>query len=392
MNKRILAFTLTFMMLFSLISCFGGDESELPESTAPETVTKNEVPLFDEKGTMLCDYYVLNVLINGVKTDPAGGYKYVVHRYRQIGDLNWWKDCVSYTEKIEAFDNSLDHAMAIYSSFGANEESISFGYYGVPQGGATALKIINHSELKNGGVTSTDGFPYFCAEVIKIKKNSIIVSPLEGAIENYISDTLSVSRNTTGLGITADELSVGDRIRIFYDGGIFKDGINIRGTDHFELLTTDEHGFTVSFLGITSYKDVPAYEEVENGTEFTDGTVPGALPIRIVTSAPELAAEKGTNSNSYYLISNNFKYLTDNYTNEYFATNALIIAYLPSPSMSYTYEIKTLNIEDGKLTLRIAESNAPKVPYPQTLLYAVCIEVDAKTSSSLTSFDVELIN
>ena len=189
-----------------------------------------------------------------------------------------------------------------------------------------------------------------------------------------------------------DKLSVGDRIRIFYDGGIFKSGINIRGTDHFELLTTKKYTFPVSFLGIISYKEVPVTEGAENGTECTDGTIPGALPVQIFTSAAELASQRDAYSNPYYLLSGNFKYLTDNYTDEYFAKNALIIAYLPSPSMSYTYDINTLNIEAGKLTLKIAKSNFVAVPYPETLLYAVCIEVDAETAGSLTDFDVQLIN
>ena len=213
MIKKLLAFVLTVLTLFSFTACFGGKNSD---------TSKNESHPFDENGNMLCDYYVLNVLINGVNPNARDGYKYVVHRYQNIVD-NSWKDLVTYGDKIE----QTEHAMAIYTSFGTNEESISFEYYGVPRTAATALKMVLRSELKNSGVYSYEGSPYFCAEVVETQKDRITVAPLEGTIEKYIADTLSVSTDTTGLGITADKISVGDRIRIFYDGGVFKSGINI---------------------------------------------------------------------------------------------------------------------------------------------------------------------
>ena len=378
MLKKLLAFVLTVLTLFSFTACFGGKNSD---------TSKNESHPFDENGNMLCDYYVLNVLINGIKPNAKDGYKYVVHRYQNIVD-NSWKDLVTYGEKIE----QTEHAMAIYTSFGTNEESISFEYYGVPRTAATALKMVLRSELKNSGVYSYEGSPYFCAEVVETKKDRITVAPLEGTIEKYIADTLSVSTDTTGLGITADKLSVGDRIRIFYDGGVFKSGINIRGTDHFELLRSNEQGFSVSFLGFTLYKEAPTFEGAVNGNVFTNCSVPGVLPAYVVTSASALAEQKDIISNTAYRSGGNFQYLKNNYSDEYFAQNALIIVYLPSPSASYTYDIETLTINDGKLTLKITETNSPLVPYPEKMLYGVILEVDSETAGSIRDFDVELIN
>ena len=378
MLKKTLSALITVIMLFSaLTSCSEVQKSNDATARAP----------FDENGNMLCDYYVLNVLINGIKPNAKDGYKYAVHRYQNIVD-NSWKDLVTYGEKIE----QTEHAIAIYTSFGTNEESISFEYYGVPRTAATALKMVLRSELKNSGVYSYDGLPYFCAEVVEIKKDRITVAPLDSTIEKYIADTLSVSTVTTGLGITADKLSVGDRIRIFYDGGVFKSGINIRGTDHFELLRSNEQGFSVSFLGLTLYKEASTFEGAANGNVFTNCSVPGALPAYVVTSASALAEQKNIISNTAYRSGGNFQYLKNNYSDEYFAQNALIIVYLPSPSASYNYDIETLTINDGKLTLKITETNSPPVPYPEKMLYGVILEVDSETAGSIRDFDVELIN
>ena len=173
MLKKTLSALITVIMLFSaLTSCSEVQKSNDATARAP----------FDENGNMLCDYYVLNVLINGIKPNAKDGYKYAVHRYQNIAD-NSWKDLVTYGEKIE----QTEHAMAIYTSFGTNEESISFEYYGVPRTAATALKMVLRSELKNSGVYSYDGLPYFCAEVLSIGTDRITVAPLDGTIEKYIS-------------------------------------------------------------------------------------------------------------------------------------------------------------------------------------------------------------
>ncbi len=377
MPKKLLAFVLTVITLFSFTACFGGKNSD---------TSKNESHPFDENGNMLCDYYVLNVLINGIKPNAKDGYKYVVHRYQNIVD-NSWKDLVTYGEKIE----QTEHAMAIYTSFGTNEESISFEYYGVPRTAATALKMVLRSELKNSGVLEIDGFPYFCAEVLSIGTDRITVAPLDGTIEKYISKVLTVSTETSGLGITADKLSIGDRIRIFYDGGIFKNGINIRGVSYYEQLGRElEFGnktATVSFFGMGRSRDNTVANVALNSGEFTDGTIPGRLPVSIIESEEELLSYFENVKTSPEAPNSKFILTECDFKN-----NSLIAVFLRSPSISYTYEITKLALENGMLTLKVSESNAPPMPMKDEICYVIFIEANKNLVSSVTDFDVALIN
>ena len=88
----------------------------------------------------------------------------------------------------------------------------------------------------------------------------------------------------------------------------------------------------------------------------------------------------------------NFQYIQHNYDEKYFEENSLILVFLKSPSISYTYGIEKLGISEGKLTLKIAETNDPQVPIDIQYIYAVCVEVDIEKADSITDFDVELIN
>ena len=377
MLKRILSAIFTVIMLFyALTSCSEVQEGNDATARAP----------FDENGNMLCDYYILNVLINGIKPNAKDGYKYVVHRYQNIAE-NSWKDLVTYGEKIE----QTEHAMAIYTSFGTNEESISFEYYGVPRTAATALKMVLRSELKNSGVLEIDGFPYFCAEVLSIGTDRITVAPLDGTIEKYISKVLTVSTETSGLGITADKLSVGDCIRIFYDGGIFKHGINIRGVFYYEQLSRElEFGnktATVSFFGMGRSRDNTVADVALNPGEFTDGTIPGRLPVSIIESEEELLSYFENVKTSPEAPNSKFILTECDFKN-----NSLIAVFLRSPSISYTYEITKLALESGLLTLKVSESNAPPMPMKDEICYVIFIEANKKLVSSVTDFDVTLIN
>lgn len=75
MLKRILSAIFTVIMLFyALTSCNEVQKSNDTTARAP----------FDENGNMLCDYYVLNVLINDVAY-VSDQYRYLVHRYHRMG-------------------------------------------------------------------------------------------------------------------------------------------------------------------------------------------------------------------------------------------------------------------------------------------------------------------
>ncbi len=368
MLKKTLSALITVILLFSaMTSCDEIRKGNDATARAP----------FDENGNMLCDYYVLNVLINDITYKSADQYRYRVHRYHQIGPTASWKDSVSYTEKLESFKNTLDHVMAVYSSYDA--------------GSATAFKMIPRSELKNSGVLEIDGCPYFCAEVLAVKTDRITVAPLDGTIEKYISKILTVSTETSGLGITAEELSVGDRIRIFYNGGIFNHGINVRGVYRYEPLSR-EFGFgtknaTVSFLGMGRSRDNTVADIALNPGEFTDGVLPGRLPVSIIESQEELLSyfEKVKT----YPEAPNSKFILGDCD---FEKNSLIAVFLRSPSISYTYEITELTLEGGALTLKVAESNAPPMPMEDEICYVIFIEANKKLVSSVTDFDVTLIN
>jgi hypothetical protein len=380
MTKRIISAALALLLLASSLS------SCSMKGIGSHTPTADEYALFDENGNMLCDYYLINVYINDYVQNPDGGYLYLLHKYRALANIRG-KDLVACDDTVEIRNS----ATAIYTSYGANTKSISFEDYGTPSGYAEALKLVPRSELKNSRGNDSDDSRYFCAEVIKKEERSVLVRPLDGCPESYISSALRVSLDTSGLGISADEISEGDRIRIFYDSGIFDEGINIRGVDHFELLQTEESGSKVSFLGITSYKETPVFENAVNGNEFTNGIDPGILPLHIFSSAEELRENLKGIDNGNYNFTSNASYLTDNYSDEYFDDKALIVAYLPSPSVSFQYDIKKLDISKEKITLNIIQINSSDNPYGLTMLYAVCIEVDAKTAISLKSFDITLI-
>ncbi len=381
MLKKTLSALITVILLFSaMTSC---DEVRKGNDTTARAP-------FDEDGKMLCDYYVLNVLINDVSYESGDQYRYLVHRYHRIGPAASWKDLVSYTEKLESFGKTFDHVMAVYSSYDAAKDSPSGGVYG-SDGRATAFKMIPCSELKNSGVLEIDGDPYFCAEVLAVGTDRITVAPLDGTIEKYISKALTVSTETSGLGITAEELSVGDRIRIFYDGGIFNRGINVRSVYRYEPLSR-EYGFgnknaTVSFLGMGRSRDNTVADIALNPGEFTDGVLPGRLPVSIIESEGELLSyfEKVKTSPE----APNSKFILGDCD---FEKNSLIAVFLRSPSISYTYEIAELTLEGGVLTLKVAESNAPPMPMENEICYVIFIEANKKLVSSVTDFDVTLIN
>ena len=382
MAKRIIAFTLT---LAALLLCFTSC------SIRGIGTQKGEAPreLFDENGNMLCDYYVAYVLLNAKSELENGKYAYVVHRYVRHGGMPGFKDLI-YTDKSFAVERTSNHALVVYSSYDEYNGNLKFLYYTTPTRVAETRDVISTSELKNGGAASDDQHVYFCAEVTEIKSNSlIVVSPLDGAIENSIADKLSVKIPANSLGIKASDLSVGDRIRIYYDGGIWKNGVNITGTQRIELLQTKNSGYSVSFLGLitedyTIFDTLPICEGADNGTEFTDGTVPGDLPTRIVKGVEEL--------DSFDLKNTNFQYIQHNYDEKYFEENSLILVFLKSPSISYTYSIDELEISGGKLALKISETNAPQVPIDMQYIYAICVEVGIDEADSITDFDVELIN
>ena len=380
MLKKTLSALITVIMLFSaLTSCSEVQKSNDATARAP----------FDENGNMICDFYVLNVLINDVAY-VSDQYRYLVHRYHRIGPVASWKDSVSYTEKLESFEKTLDHVMAVYSSYDAAKDSPSDGVYG-SGGRATAFKMIPYSELKNSGVLEIDGGPYFCAEVLSIGTDRITVAPLDGTIEKYISKILTVSTETSGLGITADKLSIGDRIRIFYDGGIFKNGINIRGVSYYEQLSRElEFGnktATVSFFGMGRSRDNTVADVALNPGEFTDGTIPGRLPVSIIESEEELLSYFENVKTSPEAPNSKFILTECDFKN-----NSLIAVFLHSPSISYTYEITKLALENGMLTLKVSESNAPPMPMKDEICYVIFIEANKKLVSSVTDFDIALIN
>ncbi len=335
--------------------------------------------LFDENGNMLCDYYLINVYVNSRQEDPEGGYYYAMHKYRELGGMRG-KDLVSYDG--DALYN--DTVTAIYTSYGPSDKNVYFGIYGTPKSYAEAVEIIPVGELKNCSGSEYEEKRSFCAKVVSVGADRITVKPLEGSAEGYIFDTLTVSRETSGLGVTADELSAGNVIRIFYNAGLWKHGINIRTADHFELLTTEKGGTAFGFVGLRSYTEPRVFENAVNSKAISNG----ALPVYVINSPAELEAQYAILKDSYYsnFQSLNFNFLTDNYTDEYFESNSLILAYLPSPSVSYTYEIKELDISNEKLTLEITRTNDPQNPYPQTMLYAVFIETD----EAVENFDAVL--
>ena len=364
--------------------------------------------LFDENGNMLCDYYVTNAYINERNVSADGGYDYLVHRYYKINGASGFKDLVHYDESLVYYNKWLEretyHSFdvhALYSSFEPYTGDYKSSPYGTPKRIAEAIKIIPSTEIMLSGLFSEEqNITYFCAEILQIKKDRILVSPLDGTIERYIGTELYVSRETAGLGTPAYDLEVGDHIIIMYNGGVYKNGINIRGVHRFELLKrkNESNGteLGVSFLGIYSINK-PGSDECTipanalNGNEFSDGSTPGALPLHIITSPDELEAYIASSVN-FSIKTRNTKYLRGYCDEDFFKEKSLITVYLTSPSLSYTYEIKELNIENGKLTLHVAESNSPEIPFHEGLLYYICIEADRDLISSLTEFDVRLIN
>ncbi len=334
---------------------------------------KESALLFDKNGNMLCDYYLINLYLNSRQENPDGGYYYAMHKYRDIGTLKG-KDLVSYSELL--LYNC--HVTAIYTSYGPSEKNIYFGNSGTPKNYADALKIIPVEELKNCLGSEYTEKRSFCAEVVSVGKDRLTVKPLDGSAEGYIFDTLTVSRETSGLGITADKLSVGDVIRIFYNSGLWKHGINIRTLYHFELIMSKKDGIDYGFVGLSSYTEERVFE---NAVYSDNSSV--ALPVYVISSAAELEAQSAILKDSYYsnFQSLNFSFLTDNYTDEYFDSKSLVLAYLPSPSVSYKYEITNLSVSDEKLTLEITCTNDPQNPYPQTMLYAVFIETEQAVES-----------
>ena len=330
--------------------------------------------LFDGNGYMLCDYYLINLYVNSRQENPDGGYYYAMHKYRALGGMKG-KDLVSYSEALP-YDCDVT---AIYTSYGPSEKDIYFGNYGTPKSYVEALKIIPAEDLKNCSGSEYEEKRSFCAEVVSVGEDRITVKPLEGSAEGYIFDTLTVSREASGLGISADLLSSGDVIRICYNSGLWRHGINIRTVYYSELLKSKKGGIDYGFVGLRSYTEERVFENAVNSESSDEGS----LPVYVINSAAELWAQYEILKDSYYsnFKSLNFTFLTDNYTDEYFANNALIIAYLPSPSVSYKYGIKALDISGEKLTLEIERTDDSKNPYPQTMLYAVFIETDKTVKS-----------